>query len=135
MKKLVLFFITILSGLVTMATEWSDVKKVEGAQIISLPYSWYGNNDNGSGETSHTWQSGNTSIINNALKSFSEEEFDRWYFEYGEQFSFTVTGTCNASGKFKTGIVDEQPEANYWFPNSAFANPEIEVEAGKEFSI
>ena len=102
-------------------------------KTVKLAYNLYGNEDIGTGEKSYTWQYSNQAIINEAVKNALEEEAQNWVFGKGQQFALEIEGTCNATGTLKTGIVDEQPDAFYWFSNSDFADPEIAVTAGQHF--
>ena len=108
---------------------------VEIVQKVSLSYNPYGNGDLGTGERSYSWKLSNTIIINQAVRTaLGDEDFDTWALAKGQQFSLEVKGTCNATGTLKTGIVDEQQEANWWFSNSEFGSPEFTITEGEEFS-
>lgn len=102
-------------------------------KAIKLAYNMYGNGDDGSCTKSYSWQYSNQAIINEAVKEALEEEAQNWVFGKGQQFALEIEGTCNATGTLKTGIVDEQSDAMYWFSNSDFGDPEIMVTAGKHF--
>ncbi|MBO7053802.1 MAG: hypothetical protein J6W37_00275 [Bacteroidales bacterium] len=133
MKKVFLFLTATVFGVAAMANGGWTHEKLSGAQTIQLLYNEYGDEDNGSGEIAHSWQGGNQGIINDAVEAYDEEGFDSWLLALNQQFSLKVKGTCSATGTFKTGIVDEQADAGYWFQNSAFASPEVPVTAGEEF--
>ena len=133
MKKVFLFLTATAFGFASMANGGWTHEKLEGAQTIKLLYNEYGDGDNGSGEKAFSWQGGNQGIINEAVEAYDEEGFDSWLLAKNQQFSLKVKGTCSATGTFKTGIVDEQADANYWFQNSAFASPEVPVVAGEVF--
>ena len=134
MRKVFLLLTMMTICFAAMANGGWEHKKLNGAQTISLLYNEYCNGDNGSGEYSYTWQGGNQKIIYEAVEyALNEEEFDTWVVGLGQQFSFHVKGTCNATGILKTGLVDEQPDAAYWFANSDFASREYFVLAGEQF--
>lgn len=136
MKKVFLFLTATAFGFASMANGgWTNDKPCTEAQTIKLTYNEYADGDNGSGEKSYTWQGGNSEIITEAVQVAMGEEFmDSWNIGIGEQFSLSVEGTCDASGTFKTGLIDEQREAAYWFQISDFATPEVTVTAGETFS-
>lgn len=133
MKKVFLFLTATAFGFASMANGGWTHEKLEGAQTIKLLYNEYGDGDTGTGEKAFSWQGGNQGIIKDAVEAYDEEGADSWVLAKNQQFSLKVKGTCNATGNFKTGIVDEQAGAEYWFQNSAFASPEIPVVAGEEF--
>lgn len=134
MKKVFLFLTATAFGFASMANGGWTHEKLEGAQTIKLLYNEYGDGDTGSGEKAFSWQGGNTGIVSDAVEDALGDDADGWALAKGQQFSFSVTGTCNATGKFKTGLVDEQPDAAYFFQNSVFASPEIDVVEGEEFT-
>ena len=137
MKKIVLFLVMPLFGVVVMASEMYQYTSLDGAQTIGISYNSYADGDNGRGEISHSWQSSNTNIIMDAVSVYfddDDEGYDSWAFQVGQQFALEIEGTCNASGTLKTGIVDEQAEANYWCENSDFGSPEIMITAGEQFT-
>ena len=136
MKKVFLFLTATAFGFASMANGgWTNGKPCTEAQTITLIYNEYGDGSDVEHGVylSHSWQGGNTKIISEAVEAYDEEGADSWVLGKNQQFSFKVKGTCNATGTFKTGIVDEQAGAGYWFQNSAFASPEVNVVAGEEF--
>ncbi|MBP5584413.1 MAG: hypothetical protein J6X43_10795 [Bacteroidales bacterium] len=133
MKKVFLFLTATVFGVAAMAGEWASTTTVEGAQTVTIPYNKYGDGDNGSGEIAYSWQKGNQKIVEVAVEEALGEDFDGWLLAKGQQFSFQIKGTCNATGTLKTGLVDEQKEAAYWYQNSAFASPEIPVTKDEVF--
>lgn len=137
MKKIVLFLVMPLFGVVVMASEMYQYTSLDGAQKIEISYNKYGNGDTGTGETSYEWQATNTNIITDAVEVFfgdNEEGFNSWAFQKGQQFALEIEGVANATGKLKTGIVDEQEGANWWFQNSIFGSPSLSVVAGEQFN-
>jgi hypothetical protein len=134
MKKVFLFLTATAFGFASMANGGWTHEKLEGAQTIKLLYNEYGDGDNGSGEKAFSWQGGNTGLIEEAVEEALGDDADGWALALGQQFSFHVKGTCNATGKLQTGLVDEQKEAGYFFQNSAFASPEIAVTKDVEFT-
>ncbi len=137
MKKIVLFLVMPLFGVVVMASEMYQYTSLDGAQTIEISYNKYGNGDTGTGETSYEWQATNTNIITDAVEVFfgdNEEGFNSWAFQKGQQFALEIEGVANATGKLKTGIVDEQEGANWWFQNSIFGSPSLSVVAGEQFN-
>lgn len=134
MKKVFLFLTATMFGVAAMANGgWTNEKPCTEAQVIKILYNEYGDDAGGDASIAHSWQGGNTAIIEEAVTAYDEEGADSWVLAKNQQFSLTVKGTCNATGTFKTGIVDEQADAGYWFQNSAFASPEVNVVAGEEF--
>ena len=103
------------------------------SQTIKVPYNPYGNGDNGSGMVSYSWQYSNRDIIFESVEEALGDYADAWVLSKGQQFALEVEGTCNATGTLNTGIVDQQAEAGYWFNNSEFGSPSIEVTAGQPF--
>ena len=137
MKKVVLFLVMTLFGVVVMASEMYQYTSLDGAQTIEISYNKYGNGDTGTGETSYEWQATNTNIITDAVEVFfgdNEEGFNSWAFQKGQQFALEIEGVANATGKLKTGIIDEQEGANWWFQNSVFGSPSLSVVAGEQFN-
>ena len=135
MKKIALFLLSIFCGITTFATEVMEYSSIDGAQTISISYNIYGNGANPDANTflSYTWQSSSTSIIAEAVEVALDDDFDSWMLQKGQQFTLEIEGVCNASGKLLTGIVDEQQEADWWFLNSEYGSPSIEVIAGEQF--
>ena len=103
------------------------------SQTIKVPYNPYGNGDNGSGMVSYSWQYSNRDIIFESVEEALGDYADAWVLSKGQQFALEVEGTCNATGTLNTGIVDEQSAAGWWFNNSEFGEPSIEVTAGQPF--
>lgn len=136
MKKVFLFLTATMFGVAAMANSgWTNEKPCTEAQVIKVTYNEYGDDANGDASIAHSWQGGNAAIIDEAVFAYDEEGADSWALAKNQQFSLTLKGTCNATGVFKTGIVDEQKDAEYWCPNSAFASPEVNVVAGEEFEV
>ena len=133
MKKIFLFLCATAFGFTSMASGAWIHEKMEGAQTIKLPYNEYGDGDTGSGEKSFSWQGGNAYIVNEAVAAAIGDEYYAWMLQKGQQFALEVEGTCNATGTLNTGIVDQQHEAGWWFNNSEFGEPSIEVTAGQPF--
>lgn len=138
MKKVFLFLTATAFGFASMAEEYSKelwkYTSLDGPQTVAVPYNAYGDGDTGTGEKAYSWQGGNTKIVSDAVEAAIGDDFDGWVLAKGQQFSFHVVGTCNATGKLKTGLVDEQETAAWFFQNSAFASPEIAVTKDQEFT-
>ena len=126
------------SGLAQIVVEVTDctppiVMVAEGAQTVSVPYNPYGSGDNGSGTISSSWQVSAANVIGEAvIAALGEEGFANWQFEQGQKFTLEVEGTCNATGRFITGIVDRQKDAAYWYENTPYLQS-VPVTAGKPF--